>query len=69
MLLKLKRNAFNSSHSSSSISIQQYTFCDDLNDQFDAAVEEHVCSVTLNILFVLTLIHTQCWLLTKRRCV
>lgn len=45
MLLKLKRNSFNSTHSASSISIQQYTFCDDLADKFEEAADGHVCGI------------------------
>lgn len=43
MLLKLKRNSFNSSHSTASISILQYTICEDLSQQFAAAAAESVC--------------------------
>lgn len=48
MLLKLKRNSFNSNHSTSSISIQEYAFCEDLGDEFAAAANpvKKMCKYT-----------------------
>lgn len=38
--LALKRNDFNDKYSSSSISVQHFTFCRNLIDQFEAAAIE-----------------------------
>lgn len=46
MLLKLKRNEFNAKHTASSISVQQFSYCENLNDQFNEASSEVVHILT-----------------------